>query len=105
MERFDILPRTQRASSGIISPFRWLSPSSDLLHQRQEIADTPMVGDFSVLHTHDIDRFEMDFTVSWSNAKEGPFVSAVVRLVSCYSVTVGKLPVDLRMKVCECGTN
>jgi hypothetical protein len=64
-----------------------------------------MVGDFSVLHTHDIDRLEMDFTVSWSNAKERPFVTAVVRLVSYHSVAIGKLPVNLRMKVGECGTN
>src|SRR5215470_5735056 len=64
-----------------------------------------MVGDFCMLHTHDIDRLEMDFTVSWSNAKKGPFVSAVVRLVRCHSVTVGKLPVNLCMKVGECSTN
>jgi hypothetical protein len=64
-----------------------------------------MVGDFAMLDTHDVDRLEMDFTVSWSNAKKGPFVSAVVRLVRCHSVTIGKLPVDLRMKVRECGTN
>jgi hypothetical protein len=64
-----------------------------------------MVGDFAVLDTHDVNRLEMDFTVSWSDAKKGPFVSAVVRLVRCHSVTIGKLPVDLRMKVGECGTN
>ena len=105
---FNILPRVQRPDGGIISPlqfFRWLSPPSDLLHERKEIADTPMVGDFAVLDTHDIDRLEMDFTVSWSDAKKGSFVSAVVRLVRCHSVTIGKLPVDVRMKVGECGTN
>src|SRR5215472_8652564 len=64
-----------------------------------------MVGDFAVLDTHDIDRLEMDFTVSWGDAKKRPFVSAVVRLVRCHSVTIGKLPVDLRTKVGECGTN
>src|SRR5215469_673939 len=64
-----------------------------------------MVGDFAVLHTHDVDRLEMDLAMSWSNAKEGPSVSAVVRLVRCHSVAVGKLPVDLGMKVGECGTN
>jgi hypothetical protein len=64
-----------------------------------------MVGDFAVLDTHDVDRLEMDFTVSWSDAKKWPFVSAVVRLVRCHSVTVGKLPVDLRMKVGERGAN
>jgi hypothetical protein len=47
----------------------------------------------------------MDFTVSWSDAKKGPLVSAVVRLVRYHSVAVGKLPVDIRMKVGECGTN
>jgi hypothetical protein len=64
-----------------------------------------MVGDPAFLDTHDVDRLEIDFTVSWSDAKKGPFVSAVVRLVRCHSVTIGKLPVDLGMKVGECGTN
>src|SRR5215468_9383829 len=64
-----------------------------------------MVGDFAVLDTHDVHRLEMDFTVSWSDAKKGPFVSAVVRLVRCHSVTVGKLPVDFRMKVGKGGSN
>src|SRR5215469_5531512 len=64
-----------------------------------------MVGDPAILHTHDVDRLETDFTVSWSDAKKGPFVSAVVRFVCCHSVTVGKLPMDLRMKVGECRTN
>src|SRR5215469_13676326 len=105
---FNILPRVQRADGGIINPsqfFPWLSPPSDLLHKRKEIADTPMVGDLAVLDTHDIDRLEMDFTVSWSDAKKVPFVSAVVRLGRCHAVTIGKLPVDVRMKVGECGTN
>src|SRR5262249_40456853 len=64
-----------------------------------------MISDPAVLDTHDVDRLEMDLTVSWSDAKKGPFVRAVVGLVSCHSVTIGKLPVDLRMKVGECGTN
>ena len=64
-----------------------------------------MVGDFSVMHTHDIDRLEMDFAVSWSDAKKWSFVCAVVRLVRRHSVAVGKLPVDLRVKVGKCGTN
>ena len=43
--------------------------------------------------------------MSWGDAKKEPFVSAVVRLVCRHLVTVSKLPVDLRMKVGECGTN
>jgi hypothetical protein len=64
-----------------------------------------MVGDFAVLDPHDIDSLETDFTVSWGDAKKGPFVSAVVGLEGCHSVTIGKLPVDLRMKVGECVTH
>jgi len=64
-----------------------------------------MVSDPAILDTHDIDSLEMDLAMSWSDAKKGPFVSAVVRFVCCHSVTVGKLPVDLRVKVRECSTN
>ena len=81
------------------------NPTANLLHKRKEIADSPVVSDFAILDTHDIDRLEMDFTESWSDAKKGPFVRAVVRLVCRHSVTVSKLPVDLRMKVGECRTN
>src|SRR6516225_9313342 len=63
-----------------------------------------MVGDFAVLHTHDVDRLEMDFSVSWSDAEKWSLVSAVVRLVRRHSVAIGKLPVDLRMKIRECST-
>jgi len=86
-------------------PFSRRNPTANLLHKRKEIADSPVVSDFTVLDTHDIDRLELDFTVSWSDAKKGPFVRAVVRLVCRHSVTVSKLPMDLRMKVGECGTN
>src|SRR5262245_32269610 len=64
-----------------------------------------MVRDPAILDTHDVDSLEMDPAMSWSDAKTGPFVSAVIRLVCCHSVTVGKLPVDLRVKVGECSTN
>jgi|SRR5215469_2071226 hypothetical protein len=64
-----------------------------------------MVGDFSMSHTHDIDRLEMDSTVSWSNTKERPFVTAMVRLVSYHSVTIGKLPMNLCVQVGERGSN
>jgi hypothetical protein len=43
--------------------------------------------------------------VSWSDAKEMTFMRAVVRLVGCHPIAIRKLPVDLRMKVGECGTN
>src|SRR5215475_15884829 len=58
-----------------------------------------------MLNSHDVDRLEVDFAVSWSDAKKGTFVSTVIRLVCCHSVTVRKLPVDLCMKVGKRGTN
>ena len=64
-----------------------------------------MVSDPAILDTHDVDSLEMDLAMSWSDAKKGAFVSAVVRLVCRHSVTISKLPVDLRMKVRECSTN
>jgi len=83
---------------------RW-NPTADLLQKRKKIGNAPVIGDLAVLDAHDIHSFEVDSSVSWSDPKKGPFVSAVVRLVRSHSVTVGKLPVDLRMKVGECGTN
>jgi hypothetical protein len=81
------------------------NPTANLLYKREEIADSPVVSDFAVLDPHYINGLEMDFTVSWRDAKKGSFVRAVVRLERRHSVTVGKLPVDLRMKVRECRTN
>ena len=63
-----------------------------------------MVGDLAVLNAHDVDRFEMDHAVSWRNAKKPTFMRAVVSFVSRHSIAIGKLPVDLRMEVRECGT-
>jgi hypothetical protein len=76
----------------------------DLLHKREKIGDTPMVGDPAILDTHDVDRLEMDSAMSWSDAKKGPLVSAVVRLECSHSVAISKLPMDLRMKVREGNT-
>ena len=83
---------------------RW-NPPSDLLHKRQKIAHSPVVGDLGVLDTHDIDSLEVNLAVSWSDAKEVTFMCAVVRLVCRHAVTISELPVDLRMKVREGGTN
>jgi hypothetical protein len=84
--------------------FRRRNPPADLLHQRQKIAYSPVVGDLAVLDAHDIDRVEVYSAVSWSDSEKRPFMRAVVRLVGCHSIAIGKLPVDLRMKVRKCGT-
>jgi len=41
-------------------PFSRRNPTANLLHKRKEIADSPVVSDFTVLDTHDIDRLELD---------------------------------------------
>jgi hypothetical protein len=39
-----------------------------------------MIGDLAVLDPHDVDRFEVDLAVSWSDAEKRPFMGAVVVL-------------------------
>src|SRR5258708_7894722 len=75
------------------------SPSADLPHKRQKIADAPVVRDFSVLDAHDINRFEVNFAMRRSDAEERTIVGAVVGFVGCYAITIRELPMNLRMKV------
>src|SRR5215472_12567698 len=63
-----------------------------------------MVGNLAVLDTHDVDRLEMNLTMSWSDSKKCSLMSAVVRLVRSHSIAISKLPLDLRMKVRERNT-
>src|SRR5262245_2942635 len=60
-----------------------------------------MVGYFAVLHAHDIDGLEVNFAMSWNDAKEKSFMRPVVGLVSSHTISVGKLPVDFGVKVGE----
>jgi hypothetical protein len=39
-------------------------PPTDLLHERQKIADTPVLGDFAILDTHNVNSLEMNLSVS-----------------------------------------
>ena len=39
-----------------------------------------MVGDLAVLDTHDVDRFEMNLAMGWSDSKKWRLMSTVVRL-------------------------
>ena len=70
------------------------NPTADLLHEGKKISNAPVIGDPAGFDAHDIDSFEVDSSVSWSDAKKWSFVCAVVRLVRRHSVAVGKLPVD-----------
>src|SRR4029077_8963490 len=74
-------------------------PSADLLHERQQIADSPVVGDFAVLYAHHVNGFEMNFAMRRSNSEEWPIVRTVIGFVGRHSISVHQLPVNLRMKV------
>jgi hypothetical protein len=40
------------------------------LHEREKIADSPVVGDPAVAHSHHVDAFKMNFAMSWRNAEK-----------------------------------
>src|SRR6476620_9606907 len=76
--------------------------NAQLLHQREKISHTPVVGDFAVADAHHVDSLEVNFAVSWSDAEEISFMCSVVCLVSDHVVAIGELPMDLWVKVGEC---
>ena len=88
----------------MIFRLRRRNPTADLLHKRKKIANPPVIGDLAVLDAHDIHSFEVDPSVSRSDSKKRSLMRAVVGFVRRYPIAIGKLPVDLRMKVRECGT-
>src|SRR5262249_19809044 len=87
----------------VLRLFGWRNPATDLLHKRQKITDPPMVSDFAILNSHNIDRLEVDLSMRRSNTKKWSFMRAAIRFVGRYPIAVRKLPVDLSTKVRECG--
>jgi hypothetical protein len=75
------------------------------LHQREKIPDAPVVGDLAVADAHHVDRLEVNFAVSWSDAEEISFMCSVVCLVRDHPIAIGELPMDLWVKVGECVAN
>src|SRR6266481_4735526 len=64
-----------------------------------------MVGDLAVANAHHVDSLKVNFAVSWSDAEEISFICSVVCLVRDHPVAIGKLPMDLWMKVGKCVAN
>lgn len=64
-----------------------------------------MVGDFTVLHTHYIDRFEVYFAVCWDDTKKLTFMCPMIGLVCGHAVFVGKLPMDFSMEIWKGNTH
>jgi len=61
-----------------------------------------MVGDLAVANAHHVDGLKVNFAVSWSDAEKISFVCSVVCLVRDHPVAIGKLPMDLWVKVGKC---
>src|ERR1700756_5622698 len=78
------------------------SPPADLLHKRQKVCDSPMIGDLSVLYAHHVHSFKLDFAVARRDSVERAFVSPVIRFKGDYAIAVSKLPVDFGAKVRKC---
>ena len=64
-----------------------------------------MLGDLPVAHAHNVNGLELNLSAPWSHTEELSQMSPVVGLVGRDPVAIGQLPMDLRMKVGECGTN
>jgi hypothetical protein len=58
-----------------------------------------MVGDLAALHPHDVDGLELNFTARGRHAEEFAPMRSVIRFVSRHAVTIGKLPMDVGVKV------
>ena len=78
-------------------------PGAELLHEGEEIGYAPMFGDSSVAHAHDIDGLESNFPTSRGHAQEFSTVRPVIGLVRRHAVAIGKLPMDVGVKVGERG--
>ncbi len=64
-----------------------------------------MLGDPAVADAHHVDGLKVNFAVSWSDAEKISFVCSVVCLVRDHPVAIGKLPMDLWVKVGKCVPN
>jgi hypothetical protein len=75
------------------------SPTTNLPHEGQQVGDPPVIGNLSVPYAHHIDGLKLDFAVGRSNSKIWALVGSVIRFKGGHAVAVGKLPVDLSVKV------
>jgi hypothetical protein len=58
-----------------------------------------VIGDFAVTHTHDIDGLELNLAARRRHAKEFSLVGPVIGFVRRHTVAIGKLPMNLGVKV------
>src|SRR5258708_4964041 len=58
-----------------------------------------MLTDLAILHPHDIDSLELNFAAGRRHAEEFSVMRAVIGLVGRHAVAIGKLPMDVSVKV------
>src|SRR3981081_4928647 len=78
-------------------------PGAELLYEREEVGLARVRGDLAIAHAHDIDGLELNLTARRCHAQELSSVSPVIGLIRRHAVTVGKLPMDVGVKVGERG--
>src|SRR5215470_12469820 len=76
---------------------------SKLLQEPEQISHAPVRHDLAVTDTHDVDGVEAHLLAAWLSTHERAVMSAAVRLVSCDTVPVAELKVDLDAEVGEGG--
>ena len=74
-------------------------PRAELLHEGEEIGHAPVLGDLAVAHAHDIDGLELNFAAGRRHAQEFSPVRPVIGFVRRHAVAIGKLPMDVGVKV------
>ena len=78
-------------------------PSAELLYEREEISHAPMLGDFAVANAHDVHGLELNLATRRRHAQEFSPMRPVIGLVRRHPVAIGKLSVDVGVKVGERG--
>ena len=92
--------------SGVPLPLRVIllgRPGAELLHEREEVGHAPVLSDLAVAYAHDVDGLELNFATRRRHAQEFSPVGPVIGLVRRHAVAVGKLPMDVGVKVGERG--
>ncbi len=77
-------------------------PSAELLDQGEKIRDTPVLCDLTVVHSHRVHGFKMDFSTRRRHTQEGSLVCSMIGLVSRHYLPVSGLPMDLCAEIRKC---
>jgi hypothetical protein len=77
-------------------------PGAELLHEGEKVRHPPMFGNLAVVHSHDVHGFKVDFSAGWRYTQECSLVRSIIGLVSRHKLSIGDLPMNIRMEIREC---